>query len=153
MADEGACGAFTELIPWVAAGSASAKVKARLYMHTAACERCRRDLAGALALRVSVSKAVTGLPAAPDGLFARLPGPRESATDLLRRMLPWLDEAGLPASVSGPVRWALEHGPSNWSRLKHGRPGRPLGRPGPTTKGEETWAKRTPGTLPRYSMW
>ena len=110
---EYACSGFRELIPWVATATAPPEERALVYLHTAACTGCRRDLARALALTRSVKTVMASLPERPDGLLDRVLraiGERatgEPATRLLRKLLPWLDDAGLPVAASAPIRMAL----------------------------------------------
>lgn len=111
-AERTGCRVVGELIPPVAGGQASAAERTAVYLHAAACARCRNDLASALALATRLQAELLALPERPPGgwdrLAPRLDGPSTGgAVRLLRRLVPWLAAAGAPAAVCGLTEWAL----------------------------------------------
>lgn len=116
MTIPGACLPFRRAIPWVAGAAAGPDEERAVFLHVADCRTCRRDLIEAAALAARVRRTVGNLPAPSRELWSRVvrslkEGPSSSgefgSAALLRRLLPWLEAAGMPRRVVEVLDWVL----------------------------------------------
>lgn len=116
------CAEILGFLPWVVNRTATAAEILIFYGHAAACTACRRELAATLAmaqrLRTEVgalaAAAMAGAPAGAGvrpgwtGLARRLPPGELLPSDIVRRLVPWCEAAGLPERIGDLLRLAMD---------------------------------------------
>jgi hypothetical protein len=93
------CSEVSELLPWVAAGTASDGETALVHLHTLDCPACRSGLAETTALAERLGEAMASLPGLRPDLWREVPARVPDAETLLR-----LGEVGLPDFVVALAR-------------------------------------------------
>ena len=116
------CAEIQGLLPWVVNRTARPAEIVLFYGHVAVCPACRSELASTLAmaqrLRTEVgalaAAAMAGAPAGAGGrpgwtgLARRLPPGELLLSDIVRRLVPWCEAAGLPERIGDLLRLAVD---------------------------------------------
>jgi hypothetical protein len=116
------CAEIQGLLPWVVNRTARPAEIVLFYGHVAVCPACRSELASTLAmaqrLRTEVgalaAAAMAGAPAGAGvrpgwtGLARRLPLGELPPSDIVRRLIPWCEAAGLPERIGDLLRLAMD---------------------------------------------